>query len=78
MPVDPNPTGGEFLSFAVVLWIVAAAGIFVANEAWRGRSAADCVRAVGWCLAIALGLLLFPLVLLTAAVNVLEGLGGHL
>ena len=66
------------MRFSAALWVFVAGGIFVANEAWRDRSPFERLQAVGWCLGMALAMLLLPLVFLTAAVMVLEALGGHL
>jgi hypothetical protein len=73
----PEPDGIEILPFAAALWLFVAGGVFAANEAWRGRSTLERARVFGWCLGIALALLLLPLVLLTIFVMVFEALGGH-
>jgi hypothetical protein len=74
----PDSNAGEFLMFASGLWVFVAAGIFVANEAWRDRPLVERVQACGWSLATAFAMLALPLTLLTVAVWVLEALGGHL
>ena len=73
-----EPSGLEMLPFAGGLWMFVAASVFAANEAWRGRSTFGRVRVFAQCLAIALAILLLPVLLLTVAVMVLEALGGHL
>jgi hypothetical protein len=73
-----EPSGIEILPFAAGLWVFVAASVFAANEGWRGPSTSEWVRVFGRCLAIALLMLLLPVLLLTVAVNVLEALGGHL
>ena len=74
----PEPDGLDLLALAAPLWAFVAAAMFVANEGWRGRSLPEGLMVFGWCLAMALALLLLPLVVLTVAVMILGALGGHL
>ena len=74
----PEPNGVQILPFAMALVVIVAGGVFTANEGWRGRSIAGLLRVFGLSLVVGLALLLFPFVLLTVAVMVLEALGGHL
>jgi hypothetical protein len=58
-----------------IAWAMTAGCIYAANQQWIGRVPQERAERFVLCLVIALPVQLF---VITAAVNVLEGLGGHL